>query len=98
MRRNGDAVFPVDVLLVFEDGSEVRHRWDGEYRWRLFVEERASKLSWAEVDPDGVLALDLYPSNNSRRLKAAARLPAVKWAAKWLVWFQDLMLGYGFFA
>ena len=98
VRRNGGGVFPVDVLLVFEDGSEVRRQWDGRYRWRLFVEERPSKLAWAEVDPDRVLALDLYPSNNSRRLKPAARLPAVKWASKWLVWFQDLLLGYGFFA
>ncbi len=98
VRRNGGAVFPVDVLLVFEDGSQVRRQWDGRYRWRLFVEERPSKLAWAEVDPDRVLALDLYPSNNSRRLKSSARLPAIKWASKWLIWFQDLLLGYGFFA
>jgi hypothetical protein len=98
VRRNGGAVFPVDVLLVFEDGSEVRRQWDGRYRWQLFVEERATKLAWAEVDPDRVLALDIYPSNNSRRRESSARLPAVKWASKWLVWFQDLLLGYGFFA
>ena len=97
-RRNGGGVFPVDVLMVFEDGAEVRRRWDGRYRWRLFVEERTAKLAWAEVDPDRVLALDLYPSNNSRRLEARATLPAVKWASKWLIWFQDLLVGYGFFA
>ena len=98
VRRNGGGVFPVEVLLVFEDGSEVRHRWDGRYRWRMFVEERPAKLAWAEIDPERVLALDLNPSNNSRRLEPAARLPAVKWASKWLIWFQDLLLGYGFFA
>jgi hypothetical protein len=98
VRRNGGAVFPVDVLLEFEDGSQVRRQWDGSYRWRLFVEERPTKLAWAEVDPDRVLALDLYPSNNSRRLQPNGRLPAVKWASKWLIWFQDLLLGYGFFA
>jgi hypothetical protein len=97
VRRNGGGVFPVDVLLVFADGSEVRRRWDGRYRWQLFVEERPAKLAWAEVDPDRVLALDLYPSNNSRRLKPSGRLPAVKWASKWLIWFQDLLHGYGFF-
>ena len=97
VRRNGGAVFPVDVLLAFEDGSQVRRRWDGRYRWRLFVEEHPAKLAWAEVDPDRVLALDLYPSNNSRRLKPHSLLPAVKWASKWLIWFQDLLLGFGFF-
>ena len=45
-----------------------------------------------------LILVHLYPSNNSRRMKSAARLPAIKWASKWLVWFQDLMLGYGFFA
>ena len=97
VRRNGGAVFPVDVLLVFEDGSEVRRQWDGRYRWRLFVEERPTKLAWAEVDPDRVLALDIHPSNNSRRLEPSGRLPAIKWASKWLIWFQDLLLSYGFF-
>jgi len=98
VRRNGGAIFPVEVLLVFEDGSQVRRQWDGRYRWQLFVEEGPAKLAWAEVDPDRVLALDLYPSNNSRRVDSAARMPAVKWASKWLIWFQDLLLGYGFFA
>ncbi|MHC4816334.1 MAG: M1 family metallopeptidase, partial [Planctomycetota bacterium] len=98
VRRNGGAVFPVDVLLAFEDGSEVRHHWDGRYRWRLFVEERPARLAWAEVDPDRVLALDLYPSNNSQRLEPRAALPAVKWASKWMIWFQDRLLGFGFFA
>ena len=97
VRRNGGAVFPVDVLLRFEDGSEARHRWDGRSRWRMFVEERPTRLAWAEVDPERVLLLDLYPSNNSRRLEPRAALPAVKWASKWTVWFQDLLLGFGYF-
>ena len=98
VRRNGGAVFPVEVLLVFEDGTETRRQWDGRYRWRLFVEERPAKLAWAEVDPDRVLALDIHPSNNSRRLEPRGRLPAIKWASKWLIWFQDLLMSYSFFA
>ncbi len=98
VRRNGDGVFPVEVVLGFDDGTEVRQSWDGRDRWRLFVEERAARLAWAEVDPDRVLALDLYPSNNSRRVEPRAVAPAVKWASKWLVWFQDHLLGFGFYA
>ena len=49
---------PVEVLLVFEDGSQVRKRWDGQYRWTRLVEEGPSKLVYAEVDPDRVLLLD----------------------------------------
>ena len=96
-RRNGSATFPVDVLLVFEDGSELRRRWDGRSRWIEVVEERPTKLTYAVVDPDRVLLLDLRPSNNSRLREDKARLPATKLAARWMLWFQDFLMTFGFF-
>jgi hypothetical protein len=97
VRRKGSGVFPVDVLMVFEDGVELRKKWDGEYRWKLFVVERPAKLDYAVVDPERILLLDLHPTNNSRRLEADARLPARKWASKWMIWVQDLMATFAFF-
>jgi len=97
VRRNGAATFPVDVLMVFEDGEEVREQWDGIYRWRLFVSERPSKLEYAVVDPERKLLLDLYYTNNSRRLEPAAQLPARKWGSKWMIWLQDLLATFAFF-
>jgi len=92
VRHDGQGVFPVDVLLVFEDGTRVREHWDGKARWRLFVHEGPSKLEYAAVDPDHVLQLDLHPSNNTRLVEgggADAHLAAVKWASKWMLWLQD---------
>ena len=60
VRRHGAAHFPVDVLMVFEDGSEVRESWDGRSRFKLYVEEQPQKLSYAVVDPERRLLLDLY--------------------------------------
>ena len=97
VQRRGDGWFPVDILLVFEDGEEIRRRWDGRERWTILVEERAAKLRHAIVDPERVLLLDLDPGNNSRRLEPAATLPAVKWASKWIVWLQDYMAAFTFF-
>jgi hypothetical protein len=97
VRRRGAGVFPVDVLMVFDDGSEVRDRWDGRYRWKLYVEERPARLDYAVVDPERILLLDLYPTNNSRRLEPGDRLPARKWASKWMIWLQDLMATFAFF-
>lgn len=97
VRRLGVGVFPVDVLLVFEDGTEVRHRWDGRERWRLFVEERPAKLVYAAVDPERVLLLDLRHRNNTRLRQPENDLAATKWASRWLVWLQDLLHTFTFF-
>jgi hypothetical protein len=89
VRRHGSGTFPVDVVMVFEDGSELRRRWSGGARWRLFATTREAKLAWAAVDPEGELLLDLSPTNNSLLLEPRSALPAAKWAARWLAWFQD---------
>ena len=98
VRRNGAAHFPVDVLMVFEDGSEVRESWDGQDRFKLCVEERPQKLSYAVVDPERKLLLDLYYTNNSKLLEPRGTLPARKWSSKWMIWFQDLLATFAFFS
>ncbi len=97
VRRLGQGVFPVDVLLVFEDGSQVRRHWDGRARWKLFVHQGPAKLHHAVVDPDGVLLLDLDRTNNSRLVHPAGHLAAAKWASKWMIWAQDLLQTFAFF-
>ncbi len=89
VRRYGSGTFPVDVLMVFEDGSQLSQRWNGRARWREFTAIRTAKLRYAAVDPEGELLLDLRPTNNSLLVEPRPRLPAAKWAARWLVWFQD---------
>ena len=98
VRRNGDSTFPVETVLVFEDGSEARHSWDGLARWTMIVEERTSRLSHAIVDPEKVLLLDVDRSNNSYTLNADADFPATKLAAKWIVWLQDFLSTFAFFS
>ena len=97
VRRHGGAYFPVEVLLVFEDGHEIHESWDGRSRWKLYVVERPARLEYAVIDPERVLLLDLNYTNNSQRREAAAGLPAMKWASKWMVWLQDLLATFEFF-
>jgi hypothetical protein len=85
------------VRLVFEDGHVVQERWDGREHWKLYVVERPSKLKHALVDPEGKLALDVNTTNNSRTLERASRLPARKWASKWMIWLQDLLYTLTFY-
>jgi Peptidase family M1 domain len=97
-RRYEDGVFPVDVRVVFENGEEVRWRWEGVERWKLFEVDRPVRAAYAQVDPERVLLLDRNYTNNSATLTAdAAATAARKWSLTWLVWLQDHLLTYGFF-
>ena len=97
VRRYGEGMFPVDVLVEFDDGHQVRERWDGEGRWTAFQYERDARATRAVVDPDRVLLLDVDYTNNSRTMTPMAGPAATKWSLKWLVWLQDVLLTYGFF-
>ncbi len=96
VRRYGEAIFPVDVLVTFDNGEQVRERWDGQDRWHQFTYQRQARARSAVVDPDRVLLLDVNYTNNSRTLAPRSREAATKWSLKWLVWLQDLMLTWGF--
>jgi hypothetical protein len=97
VRRHGEAVFPVEVRVTFEDDSTVRWRWDGRDRWGLFRHVRASRAVSAEVDPNRVLLLDINVTNNSRTLRPRGAAASVKWALIWMTWLQDLLMTYAFF-
>ncbi|MCU1278591.1 MAG: peptidase rane alanine aminopeptidase, partial [bacterium] len=63
VHRKGEIAMPVEIKVVFEDGSEKHETWDGgakpgEPRWKRFVYETPKPVVWAEVDPEGKLALD----------------------------------------
>jgi hypothetical protein len=92
VRRYGEATFPVEVLIVFQNGERVVERWDGEGRWTMFTYERASRAAYAQVDPERKLLLDLNYTNNSRTLTPRAAQASTKWMLKWLVWLQDVLL------
>jgi hypothetical protein len=97
VRRNGDGIFPVDVRVVFENNQDVRWRWDGRDRWKVFQVDRPVRAVSAQVDPERVLLLDLNYTNNSRSLEPKTAAASRKWSLAWLLWLQDHLLTYGFF-
>jgi hypothetical protein len=91
VKRLGEAVAPVDVLIVFKDGQEKREVWDGQYRWKRFTYESDSPIRYAIVDPNKKLAMDINYNNNSKveREPGYRSLAARKYAAKWMFWVQN---------
>jgi hypothetical protein len=97
VRRLGEAVFPIDVVVRFEDGSEERTAWDGRARWRRLTYDRSSRVVAVVVDPREVLALDVNRTNNSWSDSPATARAGRQWAARWWLWAQDLVITYAFF-
>jgi aminopeptidase N len=97
VRRYGEAIFPLDVLVTFKDGEQVREHWDGRDRWKWYTYDRGSQAVSAEVDPQRVLLLDVNYTNNSKTLAPRGPEAATKWSLKWMVWLQDALLSWSFF-
>jgi len=69
LERPGDIVIPVEVLIHFDNGDEVREQWDGKARTKDYVFNGIHEVQWAEIDPDNKVPLDVNRVNNSYTLK-----------------------------
>jgi len=65
VERVGGICLPVEVLIGFDDGSELRETWDGKDRYRDFEFTGTRKATWAKVDPDNRIDMDVNRLNNS---------------------------------
>lgn len=65
VRRLGEIRFPVDVLLIAEDGSSQRLRWDAAREVEWLAYEGEERLAGAVIDPDHRVLLDEDLSNNA---------------------------------
>jgi hypothetical protein len=86
----------VDVRVVFADGEEVRERWDGRDRWKLFEYERPARAVRRRSIPTACCCSTSIVTNNSATLAPRAPEAARKWSLAWLIWLQDHLLTYGF--
>ena len=98
VKREGEAITPVDVLVVFENGEQKREVWDGQYRWKRFVYRGDSPVQYAIVDPDLKIVMDINYNNNGKSVPApgSQSLAARKLASKWMFYVQ-LSLEYAAF-
>jgi hypothetical protein len=93
VKREGEAIFPVEVLVVFQNGEEVHEQWDGQYRWVRYRYEKPTKLKYAIVDPDMKLPMDVNYNNNSKVLREPdfRSLAARKLTSKWMFFVQHFL-------
>jgi hypothetical protein len=82
--RRGEFVGPVDVELVYQDGTSERRRWDGRDRWVRWRIESDQRLARVAIDPDGVWFLETRRRDNYWSDKSSLRL-----ARRTLWWLRD---------
>jgi Peptidase family M1 domain len=87
--RKGDWVFPVELLVRFEDGSTQTQQYSGEDGIKTFEFYGNSKIVSAQIDPQHKISLDMDLNNNSITLQPETA-SLWKYAAKTIFWVQNL--------
>jgi hypothetical protein len=90
VQRKGDWVFPVEILVTFEDGTTQTLHWSGEEGSKVFEFQGDPKVVSAQIDPKQKISLDVDLNNNSRTLQPET-ISLWKYAAKAIFWVQNLM-------
>ncbi|MDO8367334.1 MAG: M1 family metallopeptidase [Saprospiraceae bacterium] len=90
IQRKGDWIFPVEILVTFEDGSTRTMHWSGEEGSKVFEFRDGMKIVSAQIDPLQKIALDVDLNNNSMTLHPE-KAALWKYAAKSIFWIQNLM-------
>lgn len=94
----GDERYPrgrgLTVQTTFSDGARRSDTWNGRDRHVELVYRSQARAVSATVDPDRTLLLDLNRTNNGKTLTPQNRSAANRWAGRWMVWMQDLLLNY----
>jgi len=90
VERLGAVRMPVDVQIVFDDGTVSNEHWDGRSRWKRFEYTGPQRVEWAVVDPQHTMPLDINYLNNSRMRESGTR-GIVRIASRWGFWFQNLV-------
>lgn len=89
VHRKGDFIFPVDVLIKFDNGESLGELWDGRDRWVRYTYEKKAKLLSAEIDPEHMVRLDKDVFNNSYVARSDDRA-SKKITRYWMVLVQFL--------
>jgi len=90
VERLGEFIFPVDILITFENGETINEIWNGQDKWIKFSYQRDAAALKVEIDPQRQILLDVNADNNIK-YRNRNSFPALRWSAKWMFWLQHLL-------
>jgi hypothetical protein len=65
LERAGEVMLPVEVLIHFNNGSEILESWDGKSRFKDFEYTGRRTVEWVKIDPEFKIRMDINYINNS---------------------------------
>ncbi|MCK4224026.1 MAG: M1 family metallopeptidase [candidate division Zixibacteria bacterium] len=90
VRRLGEVIIPVDVVIELEDGEKIKQIWDGKERWHKIEMETDSKIEAVLIDPENKITLDINVNNNSLTVRSSDSV-MMKLSTQCLFWLETLM-------
>ena len=88
----------IRLRLTFDDGQTAQWAWDGRDAERTYTVQSPARARTATLDPEGVLLLDRNALDHTVRLQPTTNVPVTKWAARWVLWLQNVLLTYAMLA
>lgn len=90
LQRTGEIRMPVEILIHFDNGDEIREYWDGKNRTKDYEYIRKERVSWVKIDPEFKNPLDVNLLNNSFTLTPDTK-PLKKFKNNYWFLFQNLI-------
>jgi hypothetical protein len=87
LERAGEVMLPVDVLIHFNNGDEIKESWDGKSRFKNFEYTGIRKIEWVKIDPEYKITMDINYNNNSMT-EHVDDIPLRKFTNKLISFFQ----------
>jgi hypothetical protein len=97
LKREGEVVMPVDVLVHFDNGTEIKELWDGKSRTCLLKYEKPAKVLWVKIDPENKLVIDINRNNNSYST-VPDKTGMWEWISKLMFYVQNIMASFAILA
>jgi len=88
--REGEVIFPVEILIKFDNEEELWEKWDGKDRYIVYEYESENKVISAQVDPDRKIWLDVNFLNNGKTV-STNKAAIFKYSTRYLFWIQNLI-------
>jgi hypothetical protein len=85
--RRGELMFPVDILIHFDNGDEIMESWDGKSRYYELEYTGNRKIEWVKIDPEFRIRMDVNYINNSMTVDPD-RLPIRRLTNKFISFMQ----------